>query len=440
MRSIRKFIIPALFILLVVLPSVIVLLSIEKEPFVTETAIINTESAIRAKALAKRSLAKLLNQKNTSSTISISTSEDELNSLIALMARGISRLEGHIQVSPDGLDAAITLRLPNNPIGNYINLRATVIPSESGLHFSEIRIGRIKLSDNMSLFILRLIPDLILGNGNGTVAVNSVRSVVFARNNVTLNLTRIHDIIGRKEKIRKRMKVFRDDMALLSDPADVRVYYAKLLEVESGLHSKNPVSLARFTGPLFELVEHRSLKNNPAEESKAALLALAIYAGDWRFERLIGEVRTSEMKSKKYKSIVTLLGGRKDLRLHFVISSGLKIVSESGITHSIGEFKELLDTRRGGSGFSFVDLAADRAGARLADILTGHKRDARKLQSMLAGNTNETMFFPKVNDLPEDLTQFEFESKYINVGDEKYNSVVNKIDERISNLPAYLHE
>ncbi len=439
MRLIRKLIIPALFILLVVMPPAMVLLSIERKPTVSKTARINTESAVRAKTLVQRSLTKLFDQKSSSSVISISASEDDLNSLMALMARGIARLKGHIQISQDGLDAAMTLRLPNNPIGNFINMRATVIPSESGLHLSNIHVGRIKLSDNIALLILRLIPDLILGNENGTVAVNSVRSVVFTRNTVILNLMRINDIIARKEKIRKRLKVFRDDMGLLSDPAHVRVYYSKLLEVESSIHSKTSVSLARFIGPLFALAKERSLKNNHAEENKAALLALAIYAGDWRFERIIGEVRTSGMKSKKYKSIVTLLGGRNDLRLHFVISSGLKIVSDSGITHSIGEFKELLDARRGGSGFSFIDLAADRAGARLAEISTSHKTDARRVQSILAG-ASESSFFPEVNDLPEDLTQIEFESKYINVEDAKYNTVVNMIDKRISNLSVYLQE
>ncbi len=124
MRLIRTFII-VLFILLVILPSVMVLLSIERNSVVNKTVLINTESSVRAKALSKRWLAKLLNQRSTGSPISISASGDDLNSLMALMARGITRLEGHIQVSPDGLAAAMTLRLPKNPVGNFINLRAT---------------------------------------------------------------------------------------------------------------------------------------------------------------------------------------------------------------------------------------------------------------------------------------------------------------------------
>jgi hypothetical protein len=60
-----------------------------------------------------------------------------------------------------------------------------------------------------------------------------------------------------------------------------------------------------------------------------------------------------------------MLGGRQDLRLHFIVSLGIKVIADSGISFAAGEFKELLDALSGGSGFSFADLAADRAGPTL---------------------------------------------------------------------------
>ena len=67
-----------------------------------------------------------------------------------------------------------------------------------------------------------------------------------------------------------------------------------------------------------------------------------------------------------------MLAGRRDLLQQFIVSAGLRVLAENGVPMAIGEFKELLDSRSGGSGFSFVDLAADRAGLRFADYVIEH--------------------------------------------------------------------
>lgn len=420
----------------VVVPSVLIFLTFEKKPAVQKTELTDTDRAARAKDLAQRSLKELIKQ-DDATPISISASEDDLNSLMAILVRGIPRLQGRINIKQSGLDAAVTFRLPHNPIGDFINLRVGIYPSESGLQLSRVIIGRIKISNKVALFILRLILDLGLGNESGTVALNSVQSVIFKKNTVTFNLRRIPDLRERKDKIVQRLKIFRDAIPLIANPETVRVYYAKLIERESRIQTGQSVSLAYFIGPLFQLAQQRSYGSDPAEENKVALLALAMYMGDRNFEKFIGSVRTEEMKLRQPRYRNVLLGGREDLRLHFVISAGLKILTDSGITYAIGEFKELLDARKGGSGFSFVDLAADLAGIRLAEVATDRSGGARRIQSVLAGEVSEVMFFPKVHDLPEDLSQAEFERIYGNVGNDKYLNLVNVIKGRISQLRPY---
>ena len=53
------------------------------------------------------------------------------------------------------------------------------------------------------------------------------------------------------------------------------------------------------------------------------------------------------------------------------MSAGIKLIADSGISFAAGEFKELLDALSGGSGFSFADLAADRAGTHFAKMAVG---------------------------------------------------------------------
>jgi hypothetical protein len=438
MRLFRRLLLLILFITLSV-PIVLAFLTFEDTPAVYKTDLIDTEKAARAKDLTRKTLRQILRY-NKAEDISISASEDDLNSLMAVTARGIHRIEGHINVTRAGLYADMTVRLPHNPAGDYINIHFGVFPSESGFHVSPVSIGYIRIPGRLALFIVRVMLDIILGNDNGTVAVNSLQSVEFTNDTVTFHIRKIPDLLARKNKIVQRFKSLRDAMPLLADPEIVREYYVKLMELGNRIQPGQQASLAYFIGPLFELAQKRSLNSDPAEENKAALLALAIYTGDSRFEPLIGQVRTETMKRYRPRYRHVLLGGREDLRLHFVISAGLKIISDSGLTNAVGEYKELLDARKGGSGFSFVDLAADLAGTRLAEAATDHSGDAGRIQSALAGEVSEDMFFPNVSDLPEDISQNDFEHTYGNVENPKYLSLVGKIKDRISRLPAYSRE
>jgi hypothetical protein len=102
----------------------------------------------------------------------------------------------------------------------------------------------------------------------------------------------------------------------------------------------------------------------------------------------------------------------------------------------IGEAKEVTDTD-GPSGFSFTDLAADRAGVRFAEVATASDASARALQSALAAGAKETDFFPRVGDLPEGLSEEDFKTRYGDVDSPAYEAVVKKIDARIANITLY---
>ena len=58
--------------------------------------------------------------------------------------------------------------------------------------------------------------------------------------------------------------------------------------------------------------------------------------------------------------------GRRDLAQHFFLSGYLAAVVGSAAAESAGIAKELADARSG-SGFSYVDLAADLAGIAFAE-------------------------------------------------------------------------
>ena len=128
------------------------------------------------------------------------------------------------------------------------------------------------------------------------------------------------------------------------------------------------------------------------------------------------------------------LRGRRDLARHFAISAGIAAGSGSELADVIGAFKELSDSQ-GGSGFSFADLLADRAGVVLAEHALGP--DAARLQSALAGRPPESMFMPAIDALPEGLQELEFRARYEDIDSEAYAAIKREVESRIASLPLY---
>jgi len=408
--------------------------SIEKTPVVTDTKVANTDDAVRAKKLIKESLKSLLDSQNN--TI-IFTTEEDLQALMAFAARGIKELSGRVDIMPGMLVTSATFQLPNNPIGKYINMKIFLDSSQSGLKISEVKWGRVHLPGDLVVNIIQFLLDLILGDEQGTLLFESVESVVIGKNSIIVYRRPVPSLRGRLRKVEARLKNLRDEIAPLGDPLIVRIYYAKLMELSERSFESPSLSLAHFTGPLFSLAKERSATSNPADENQAAILALAMYFGHWRFGSLIGPVLSDEMNRNRRQMNDVVLGGRKDLRLHFIYSAGIKILSDRGIAYAIGEFKELLDAAKGGTGFSFADLAADLTGVHFAEVATDSSGGSRRLQSLLAGNVIEEVFFPDVTDLPENISKVEFERLYEDVESEAYRKMISLIERTIKRLPAY---
>ena len=127
--------------------------------------------------------------------------------------------------------------------------------------------------------------------------------------------------------------------------------------------------------------------------------------------------------------------GRGDLAQHFGISAAIAAAGGGVLADSIGVFKEL-DDSRGGSGFSFPDLLADRAGVRLSTAALG--AEARRIQRAMASDAlSETDFMPPIDALPEGLMEMEFKQRYRDLDDARYGFVKNDIEQRLALLPIY---
>lgn len=173
-------------------------------------------------------------------------------------------------------------------------------------------------------------------------------------------------------------------------------------------------------------------------QNRAATLALAIVVGHHGLARSAGIDDAELIRRASAARGNASFRGRSDWANHYFVSAGLVVLENSFFSDSAGIVKELLDSDvdDGGSGFSFADLLADRAGVRFAQAATRDEGSGLVMQAQIERGFTVENFFPPAADLPEGLTNEEFKAKYVGAGAPPYQEVVHEIDKRLLQCPG----
>lgn len=416
-----------LVLFLLLTPLGVLIIVSEADALVTTKAPVDVDSAVNARRIAKQFYRGLM-RSPTAPASQITLSEQDINGIIALAIRGISAVKGHTEISNSGLEGKFSLKVANNPFGEFINVTARIVPSTQGLVVDKLSVGGLKLSGKFLFSLVESVLNWTLdGEKLGTELLSTVESVTITDSVLTLAYRPIENFSQKLTKLKGQVQFGPNDTEV------VRVYYQQLCHFQKHSSKQNNRSMGAYLSHTFDFAQQRSEQNNDAaEENRAALLALAIFMGSEKFDTFIGALDQTTCKpAKGYISVAD----RNDLRLHFIFSAALQVIANSGVSFSIGELKELLDSRGGGSGFSFADLAADRAGIRFAELAIDDA-GAKHLQKMAAELTKEAVFFPTIADLPEGIRQQEFEQQG-GIESEFYNKHLAIIEQRIDTLKLF---
>jgi uncharacterized protein YfiM (DUF2279 family) len=128
-----------------------------------------------------------------------------------------------------------------------------------------------------------------------------------------------------------------------------------------------------------------------------------------------------------------ILLGRHDSAQHFAVSAALAAWAGEPAANAIGLYKEVEDAR-GGSGFSFADLAADRAGTRFGELVA---EGSPRLDVALRGSLGDSDLAPSLDGLPEALSEAEFQRRYGGRDNPAYRQLLAEIERRLAALPLY---
>jgi len=219
--------------------------------------------------------------------------------------------------------------------------------------------------------------------------------------------------------------------------ASTRAQVNHLLAFVSRLPDRRPTFGMCFE-TVFALARARSVGGDPVTENRAGIFALGMLLGHHRVEEFLGPVLGGRENPAAQRALRRVtLRGRSDWTKHFCVSAAIAIFSDEVVSDAAGLLKEELDADIGGSGFSFADLLADRAGTTFAMWATRDEAAARAMQDRLARGFRVEEFFPPAADLPEGIPDAELQSHYGGVGGKRYRRLIEEIERRIAACAAY---
>jgi uncharacterized protein YfiM (DUF2279 family) len=168
------------------------------------------------------------------------------------------------------------------------------------------------------------------------------------------------------------------------------------------------------------------------DEHRAALVAVAFYVTQWPIERLLPDARSWPRPTLR----PVTLGGRRDHAQHFIVSAAMAATAGSPLADAIGLYKEIRDSQSA-SGFSFSDVAANRAGQRFGTVAAGSATSAASLADRLRAPLADRDIMPVTTDLPDGLTEQELARRYGTTRSGAFTQLVQDIDRRVSALELY---
>lgn len=409
--------------LVVALPILLVVAAIEPTPLVAVQTGLDPGAIDQAREIVER------NDPRRGGSTGLRTAVLSQSDLASLLRYALG------QGPPAGIRIALldgtatltaTIQIPDNPLGQYLNLALELTQVPGGILLDGLTLGRLRLSGLPALWLSRLAHRLLDRQPIYRDARDTLVAMRISPGRLTLHYRWDPSVLARvKASGAAFLLNGHDREPLLAQAACIAAFS------RNGAAGRR-VQTADLLGAAFGLAATRTADSaDAAAENRAALVALGLYVRGVDIPRLLGVPADARYRTVPIK---LRLAGRGDFAWHLLISAGVAAAAGQGLADAVGLLKELDDSRRG-SGFSFTDLAADRAGVRLAASAAGPQ--AARVQQMLATGRSQSIFLPRIADLPEFMPEEEFIARFGGIGAPAYQRVIRTIEARITALPIH---
>ncbi|MGZ4999049.1 MAG: hypothetical protein ACXV7F_02030 [Methylomonas sp.] len=324
-----------------------------------------------------------------------------------------------IQILEDKITFQIAVFVPKNPWGRYLDFSFSLRQVGDSIRVKSFKIGEISIPDPTANRLIPLIVRSTFLNQYWLAGTEYIKKVQITPQ--TLDVSYLGSIVdAAKELAIKKHRNY----------PNLYLYQQQINDIVSRHDPEWRLSLSDLLQPLFLSAYQRSDENTAIQENRAVIIAVAsyIYKNELRRYLPLGLVYSKEYPVFAYKRI--------DIPQHFIASALVTAVDSSLLSEQMGIDKEIGDAQQG-SGFSFIDLTADRSGTQFGRLAIASPRQARALQRMMSEIKHYSAVIPDIQGLPEHMDEPTFKLQYEGVDSPAYREMIREIDSRIAALPLY---
>jgi len=420
----------------ITLPFVLLGFSMSDTALVTSHTVPDHQDIARVQQILKLHDPRHLKQGQTGHLI---LSEQDINVLLTgslsfynlSQSRQTPKLLANSLLMNKQLGINLSIRLPDNPLGRYINCSLGLKTSaQDKLHIDKVSFGTLTIPGYLIQPVWNFSNQYLYQFPEYQQLVNALQKVELSPQQLSLTYTADWEAVKQLKQRGQSLLISE------SEKKSIRLYQQELSQISQQLgrevsYQKGQPSLSKILQPLFQFALTRSSAADVSavEENKALLFVLAMHAAGKNIESIIGETVEQTNSSSKIR-LKASLRMRHDLMQHFSISAFLSSVAGDALAHATGIFKEVSDSQ-GGSGFSFADLAADQAGVKFGTMAVTSESSAQSLQKAMSRISGEDDYMPRINNLPEGLQAGLFKRQYGTTKDVRYKQMQKELDKRI---------
>jgi hypothetical protein len=351
----------------------------------------------------------------------LTLSEADLNLAANYLLQKYARGNAWVSIGPEVAHLEASIKLLPLPRRGYLNLSLTLRELPDGPRLTNLKFGQLRVPDRLTALLVREMVARIGQTRGASLALASIKQLELADHHLNLVYEWRPELLD----------AVRDDLMPYGQADAMAIYHHKLVSMQAAGQARQG-SLANALPPLFALAAARSRDNDPVTENRALLAVLGAWGSRHGMNRLVPRERQQGQLGR----FRLKLQRRTDFGRHFLTSAALAANSDSLLADAIGLYKEVRDSQRG-SGFSFTDIAADRAGTRLGEVAVSSPQRARQIQHRIAAGVAESDLMPPARDLPEHMSAAEFERRFGGVDSPAYRRMMAEIEARIARLPLY---
>ncbi|SFW11887.1 hypothetical protein [Nitrosovibrio sp. Nv17] len=328
--------------------------------------------------------------------------------------------KGSARIALAHRNARVHLSLPLDRyfIDGYLNLEATMTETTSLPRLESVRIGRLPVPDVLTDAVVPQLIRWLRNNPEYSTGLDALHLVKMSPHELKV-IYRWNGNIPRETRT-----------SIVSSDLGERLFrYQSALTSIVRRHGR-VIPLPEILMPLARLAVQGREDGDGPQENRALILVATCYVLGVPLEKIFPDA--ARWPRPPHRTVT--LDGRSDFAKHFMVSAAIAAYADTMLSDAIGLYKEIEDSRSG-SGFSFNDMAANRAGTRFGARAVSGASSAREIRRRIAGGLRDSDLMPAWSDLPEFMPEAEFKRRFGGIDAPAYHDMMERIDRRVATLP-----